>query len=109
MGDLIKILGEHGLGAALSLAIFSAFFFLLKWVLEESAKQLKFMAEERQSWIRSQDGMTLQLHAIQQQMLEVTATNRAFFVAVTEAHKHQREEHKEMAQLLGRINGYKHD
>ena len=98
--NLIRMFRELGLGVALSIAVFVAFFFLLKWVLNQSSIQLKQMAEERLLWGE-------QLRQLNDQVRINMMTNKAFFDSVTEAHKFQREEHREMIKALGRINGYK--
>lgn len=107
LGDFGRVLSELGLGAALACGMFIAFFFLLKWVLKISGEQLAAMQEERKAWNRIQEGFNDQMRGIQDQMKTNILTNKAFYDSVTEAHKFQREEHKEMIQCLGRINGYK--
>ena len=109
MDTWYRLMTEFGLGATLSVMIFIAFFFLLKWVLGVSGEQLKMMALERQSWVQIQHGFNEQLKGLQEQIRMNMATNRSFHESVIEAHKYQREEHKEMITCLGRINGYKHD
>lgn len=96
----MTMVSELGLGAALSVMVFVSFFFLLKWVLKTSGEQLKSMNEERASW-------AVVMKGLQDQRREDAMTNRAFFEAVQEAHRFQREEHQEMIKSLGRINGYK--
>ena len=105
--DFSKLVSELGLGAALSIMVFVAFFFLLKWVLGVSSDQLRYMAEERKTWAKSQEGFLVQMQGLQEQIRTNMATNRAFFDTVQEAHKCQRAEHDEMIKCLGRINGYK--
>jgi uncharacterized protein YlxW (UPF0749 family) len=97
---VVDMLREFGLGAALSIAIFVCFFFLLKWVLKASSEQLQQMAKEREMWHTMQIGFTDEIRQIQE-------VNRAFHQEVRDAHKFQRDEHKEMITCLGRINGYK--
>jgi hypothetical protein len=100
-------LAEMGLGNLLSLCIFIAFFFLLKWVLNISGEQLKSMQQERETWAEIQQGFNEEMKGIQSQIKTNILTNQAFFQTVNDAHKYQREEHKEIALTLGRINGYK--
>lgn len=100
MGEFARVCSELGLGAALSAGVFVAFFFLLKWVLGASSEQLRVMAEERTAWRMMQAEFANELKSIQE-------TNRAFHAEVREAHRFQREEHKELSMILGRINGYK--
>ncbi len=93
--DWINWIEKIGLPAGIILIISSMFFFLLKWVLQTS----KCMID---SWQVSLKGLNDQFIVMQQ-------ANKNFTDQVNEAHKYQREEHKEMITILGRINGYKHD
>lgn len=91
---------EMGLGVTLAIATFAAFFFLLKWVLKASEKMLERMHEqEMKSW--------QVMEGYQKALNEHTSQAKEFHNAVQEAHKYQREEHKQMIETLGRINGYK--
>ena len=107
MESWYRLMTEFGLGATLSVMVFVAFFFLLKWVLQVSSEQLKTMHEERKAWTEIQKGFNSQMQGIQEQIKSNMASNRSFHESVVEAHKHQREEHREMITCLGRINGYK--
>lgn len=113
MSSWFEFCREMGLGVTLAIAVFVAFFFLLKWVLKVSSDQLESMAkersqnaEERKTWIMAQESFIKQMGALQTQMEANMATNRAFHDSVKEAHNFQRQEHKEMISALGRINGY---
>ena len=107
MESWYQLMTEFGLGATLSVMVFIAFFFLLKWVLGVSSEQLKSMAEERKAWIKIQEAQVQAQHDVQTQIATNTTTSAAFYQSVLEAHKCQREEHNEMIKCLGRINGYK--
>ena len=93
---------KFGIPTAFGLVLASMFFFLLKWVLEQSKAMLNQMAKEREAWLSS-------LKALNDQMLIAQQCSTAFFNQVIDAHKYQREEHKDMITTLGRINGYKND
>ncbi len=107
MPYLPKLVTELGLGAALSIMMFIAFFFLLKWVLGVSKEQLQQMTKEREGWGVIQLRFTEELKDIQILHKENRELNRSFHNEVKDAHTFQREEHKEMIKALGRINGYK--
>ena len=107
--EITSVLREFGLATALACGMFVAFFFLLKWVLQVSSDQLKAMQEERRTWQEIQLGFTQQMQGIQEQMNVNILTSKSFFDSVNEAHRCQREEHREMITALGRINGYKRD
>jgi C4-dicarboxylate-specific signal transduction histidine kinase len=100
MEEWAKVISELGLGAALALMMFIAFFFLLKWVLKASSEQLQIMAEERKAWREMQGEFSDRIRDLQE-------GSRAFHTEVRDAHKFQRDEHREMISCLGRINGYK--
>lgn len=101
MDEWATVVKELGLGAALAIGMFIAFFFLLKWVLETSKDMLNQMAKERETW-------TICLKNLNDQYANMSVNNKNFYEQVNEAHKFQRAEHSEMTQILGRINGFKH-
>lgn len=101
MGDI----GWKELG--MTAIVFIPFMFLLKWVLQEVSAILKRECEERVAW----QNIISNFQISQTQLGE---QHRAFMEQVSEAHRFQREEHKAMAdehqqmiETLGRINGYK--
>ena len=94
--QMIEVFAQYGLAAI----IFGGFLMTLKWVFEVNNAILKDMAEERKM------GMQVR-QQFADRIREQTETNRAFHMAVDEAHKFQRQEHQEMIKVLGRINGYK--
>ncbi len=97
---MVGIIREFGLGIGMSVAILVMFFFLLKWVLKQQETILKDAKEERAIWQTITKGFQDAIH-------DHTASAKAFHEEVKEAHRFQREEHKEMITVLGRINGYK--
>lgn len=106
--ELAALVKEFGLGIALSIGIFMAFFYLLKWVLKTQEKILDHAAEERKSWqlLFDKNNRAIDEHIIQ---------SRTAHETTSEAHKFQREEHSKLAEqlneitsALGRINGFKH-
>lgn len=100
MAEIISIFKEIGLNDPQLLLIAVLFFFLLKWVLKTSEHQLKGMAAERAQW-------QAMIQHFAGELGKITETNKAFHEEVKEAHRYQREEHKEMISCLGRINGYR--
>ena len=105
--DFATLFREFGLGTALSICVFIAFFFLLKWVLRASTDQLAQMAREREAWNIIQQGHNEQSRIIGEQMKANMVMAKTFYDSVVEAHRFQRDEHKEMITCLARINGYK--
>lgn len=71
------------------------FFFLLKWLVAEVSKILERDAQERAKW----------LEVIQGFQSSITAHNEQ----AQHYHTKTAEEHRQMIECLGRINGYKHD
>lgn len=91
--------------------IFLGFLLVLSWVIQVNKEVLKntfavnnkllvSMEQERSSYQDIQ-------RCFSENIKEISAYNKAFHKTVEEAHKFQREEHKEMIASLGRINGYK--
>ena len=70
-------------------------FIIIKWVLATTREIMAQAAKERESWT-----VAMREHSEQAQR---------FHDSVKEAHEYQRKEHMEMIQILGRINGYKHE
>ena len=100
MDSWMNFAREMGLGVTLAIATFAAFFFLLKWVLKASEKMLERMHEqELRAWAT--------MEGYQKALQEHTAQAKEFHNTVQEAYRFQREEHKQMIDTLGRINGYK--
>lgn len=105
--SFIKMCEEFGLGVSLSLAILVMFFFLLKWVLNQQDLILRRSDTQDTAWREIVSQMRTSLDA---QRME----SREFQSMVQEAHKYQRDEHKEIigqmrevTSSLGRINGHK--
>lgn len=90
MGEWVNLIKEWGLN---EVAIIALLFLIVKWTLATTKEILHQAADERMKSIKAWE--------------EHTQQAKAFHDQVAEAHKHQREEHKEMIQILGRINGYK--
>jgi len=69
------------------------FFFLIKWIAEEFKKQLERAHEQNKYWSEI-------INNFQKCVTEHTEKADAF-------HKSVQEEHKQMIEALGRINGWK--
>jgi len=93
--DWLKIGQEFGLVGVLIVSVSAAFFFILKWVLEQFKIELVGNREERKEYLITLNRMCSQID-------EHNARSREFTQAVAA-------EHREMIAALGRINGYKHD
>lgn len=87
-----EIVGQWGFG----LLFFVAFMFLLKWVLKTQSEILKNAKEEREQWqkVISKFNSELEAHS---------SDAREYHRQVAEAHRYQREEHKDMIGVLGAI------
>ena len=99
MNNIAHLLESYGLGVALSMGMFTMMFFIVKWVLHTAGRQLDQFTTERLAWAK-------QLELINAQVDRNMSLNKSFHDQVCEAHRFQREEHKEMIACLGRINGY---
>jgi len=71
------------------------FFFLIKWIAEEFKKQLERAHEQNKYWSEI-------INSFQKCITEHTEKADAF-------HKAVQEEHKQMIETLGRINGWTND
>lgn len=91
---------EYGLVGAMVAVVLFILYRMIVWVMAFVKEQAAQHAAERIGWQEVMRG-------IQWQMKENILLSKAFNDSVNEAHKHQREEHKEMITTLGRINGYK--
>jgi len=81
--------------------IFFGFLCVLKWVFDINRALLQDMAEERKL---NQEVLQKFAENINQNSLSI----KEFRNEVRDGHKYQRDEHKEMIDILGRINGYNH-
>jgi len=90
---VIDVLVKHGIGTALTLVGCYLFWKIIQHILKQQEVIMKMATEQNQHW--------------QSVISEHTASAKAFHEEVKEAHRFQREEHKEMITTLGRINGYK--
>lgn len=93
--ELLKELGTVGIVAI-------PLFFLIKWIAEEFKALLVREYEERQKWL-------CVIQGFQKAIDEHSEQARTFHRTVEEANRYQRDEHKQMIETLGRINGYKHE
>lgn len=106
--ETIRLAERYGLGLVLAIGIFFVMLLLLRWVLVTTKSMLDHVNSERKEWHVIQQSFITQLNSIVIRMEEGSSTNKIFFAGVLDAHKFQREEHKEMIAILGRINGYEH-
>jgi len=100
--NIFPAIREFGLGIVLALVMATLLFIIIKWTLATTKDILNQAARERECWHKA--------------IADHTEQAKVFHDSVQEAHKYQREEHKEMiGQLreititLGRINGYKRE
>ena len=98
-----KLLKDFGVAGLISIP----FWFLIKWIAEEFKNRLKKYDELVEKSMNVFMGF-------QNTLNEHTAQAKSFHETNNEAHKFQREEHKDTAKILteitstlGRINGYK--
>ena len=91
---------EYGLVGLIMFAVIALLFFVVKWTLQTTKEIMAQAARERETWQQA-------LGNINDCIKEHTSQAKMFHEQVNEAHRFQREEHKEMIVTLGRINGYK--
>jgi len=93
---------EYGLAGVVIGALFIIVWRMLLWVMKWVDKQSEQHNREREVWSKILEALNQSIQLHNQGSIEARKTTE-------EAHKYQREEHKEMVELLGRINGYKKD
>jgi hypothetical protein len=91
--SIVKALAENTLGALLAISIVYMFYRVLSHILTQQEHIMKMAITQNEHW--------------QGVIAEHTASAKSFHEEVKEAHKCQRIEHNELAQVLARINGYK--
>lgn len=92
--DWTAIGREFGLLGIVIIGVIAAFFFILKWVLEQFKIELVANRQERKEYLDT-------LAGIRQDIAEHNLRAKEFQCNV-------QAEHKEMITTLGRINGYTH-
>lgn len=100
MNEIAALIREFGIGVISVAAIIYLLWTFAKSSLAQQRIMTENAVEERKAWQTVIGNITKGLD-------EHTAQSRAFHDSVNEAHKFQREEHREMITILGRINGYK--
>lgn len=98
MPDLFNNLAEFGMAGI----IFGGFLLTLRWVFDVNHKILTGMDKEREC-------SQMMLKAFAENIKEIQQANKDFKLSVEESHRCQREEHRQMIESLGRINGYKNN
>lgn len=91
-----NIIKEFGIGGAVTFLLF----LVVKWTLETTKDILKQASEERKIY---QENHINNIKAIE----KITASIDRHDEKAEERGKYVREEHKQMIETLGRINGYK--
>lgn len=103
--DIIQIIKEFGLGVALATAIVGLFWFILKWILEQFKYELECARKEREDFNNKSS-------IERQRFLDILDKHNNMIcehnIRATEFQNKVTNEHKDMIQVLGRINGYKH-
>ena len=91
---------QYGLLGLMVCAIVTLLFIIIKWtlattrdILNTAREERELSNKERECWMKAFNAHTEQA--------------KLFHESVKDAHDYQRQEHKEMIEILGRINGYK--
>ena len=90
------MLKEFGMAGAITFILF----LVVKWTLETTKDILKQASEERKVY---QEHQANSIKAIE----KITASIERYDEKAEERGKYVREEHRQMIESLGRINGYK--
>lgn len=90
--DSLGIFKEFGLLGIVIGSVIFLLFLVIKWTLSTTKEIMKQAAEERKAWIDAVNRVTSSIERHDEK-----ADDRAKYV---------REEHRQMIECLGRINGY---
>jgi len=100
MEPIWKLFEQYGFNGIVTATLFFIVWRLLVWVMKWVDKQDERHNKERETWLEIITTMKQSIDIHNQSSIEARC-------ATAEAHRFQREEHKEMIVSLGRINGYK--
>lgn len=98
--DFAKLFSDYGFNGIVIGTLFFILWRMLVWVMKWVDKQSEQHEAERTLWLETINKINASIDAHNLTSIEARKT-------VEEAHKYQREEHKKMVEILGRINGYK--
>ncbi len=90
---------QYGIAGAVICVLFFILWRILIWVMKWVDKQNEQHNAERGAWLKTLEALNNSIQLHNQGSIEARK-------GTEEAHKFQREEHKEMIEVLGRINGY---
>lgn len=93
---------EYGLVGLIIAVLFFILWKILVWVMAFVKEIQAQQAKERESWL-------CQLKTQSEVLLKISSSIDEHDKRADERGKYVREEHREMIQTLGRINGYKHE
>jgi flagellar motility protein MotE (MotC chaperone) len=100
---------EYGLLGLMCGSVIFLLFLVVKWTLQTTKEIMNQSAKERECWRDT-------IEKVNKSIDDHSTQARMFHETVNDAHKFQRDEHKEMIKqlgeitiTLGRINGYKHE
>lgn len=91
---------QYGIMGVVISVLFYILWRMLVWVMKWVDKQAEQHNAEREAWMKRIEALDQSISLHNQGSIEARK-------ATEEAHKYQREEHKQMIEALGRINGYK--
>ncbi len=90
-----QVWAKYGLEGLIMLAVITLLFIVIKWTLATTKEILEQAAKEREAWHKA--------------IAEITARIERHDEKAEERGRYSREEHKQMIEVLGRINGYRHE
>jgi hypothetical protein len=98
--DFAKLFSDYGFNGIVIGTLFFMLWRMLVWVMKWVDKIEDKHSGERECWVRRLEALDKSIETHNQSSIESRKASE-------EAHRFQREEHKEMITILGRINGYK--
>ena len=100
---------QYGLEGLVICALFYTLYKIINYTMRFIDKSTEQQGKEREAWVAQQAQMVEVIKAIQTTMQLHNQQSFDAHSSIREGQQYQREEHKEMIEILGRINGYKHE
>jgi hypothetical protein len=100
---------QYGVEGLVICALFIVLYRIINYTMKFIDKSTEQQSHEREAWT-AQQTQTIEVIRTMKESIELhNQQSIDAHLVLKEATNFQREEHKQMIETLGRINGYKHD
>ena len=100
---------QYGLEGLVICALFVVLYKIINYTMRFIDKTTEQQSNERLAWQEQQKGYVEVIKTINESIKLHNQQSIDSHESIREGQKYQREEHKEMITILGRINGYNHE